>query len=63
MFKKTSYFYNLSFYYSVLRDSTGSFFAAILAGMNPARTVRNTLIIIRIIAAIGFNVAIFEMSE
>jgi hypothetical protein len=40
--------------YAVLNASTGSFLLAIFAGINPAITVSNTLIIIRIIApAVG----------
>ena len=49
------------FYYSVLKASTGSFFAANLAGISPAIIVSTTLIITKIIAPFIGKIAAFEI--
>ena len=48
--------------YSVLRASTGSFFAASFAGIRPAITVKNTLIPTSIAPPTNGSEAIFETS-
>ena len=48
-----------AFYYSVLSASTGSLFAALLAGIRPEMRVRTMLRAIRRIACLGSRVAMF----
>ena len=54
---------SLSFLYSLLSASTGSFFAAALEGMRPARNVSNTLMPTRAIAACHGRIATFSTSN
>lgn len=52
----------LSYYYSLLKAATGSFFAAFLAGISPAVTVIAILKIIRITAELTGNDALTSTS-